>query len=37
MILGGMGPVDVLTNDAAKIFAGVYACSPASFFLVSPA
>src|SRR5262245_44471548 len=25
MILGGMGPVGVLTNDAAKIFAGVYA------------
>jgi hypothetical protein len=25
MILGGMGPVDPLTNDAAKLFAGVYA------------
>ncbi len=25
MIAGGMGPVDILTNDAAKIFAGVYA------------
>jgi hypothetical protein len=25
MIAGGMGPVDVLTGDAAKIFAGVYA------------
>jgi hypothetical protein len=25
MIAGGMGPVDVLTNDPAKIFAGVYA------------
>lgn len=25
MILGGMGPVDVLTTDAAKIFAGLYA------------
>ena len=25
MILGGMGPVDPLTNDNAKLFAGVYA------------
>ena len=25
MIAGGMGPVDVLTDDSAKIFAGVYA------------
>jgi hypothetical protein len=25
MIAGGMGPVDVLTDDTAKIFAGVYA------------
>lgn len=25
MILGGMGPVDPLKSDAAKIFAGVYA------------
>lgn len=25
MILGGMGPVAVLDNDAAKIFAGIYA------------
>jgi len=25
MILGGMGPVDTLHNDAAKIFAGLYA------------
>lgn len=25
MILGGMGPVAPLTNDAAKVFAGVYA------------
>lgn len=25
MILGGMGPVDVLTNDAAKWFASLYA------------
>jgi hypothetical protein len=25
MILGGMGPVATLDNDAAKIFAGIYA------------
>jgi hypothetical protein len=25
MIAGGMGPVDVLTTDGAKIFAGIYA------------
>ena len=25
MILGGMGPVAVLDNDAAKVFAGLYA------------
>jgi hypothetical protein len=25
MLLGGMGPVDLLTNDAAKLFAGTYA------------
>src|SRR5574338_1351029 len=25
MIAGGMGPVDILTNDTAKIFAGIYA------------
>ena len=25
MIVGGMGPVDLLPSDAAKIFAGVYA------------
>jgi hypothetical protein len=25
MILGGMGPVDVLHSDSAKVFAGVYA------------
>ena len=24
MLLGGMGPVDVLTNDAVKLFAGLY-------------
>ena len=25
MLLGGMGPVDDLTNDSAKLFAGAYA------------
>ena len=25
MLLGGMGPVRPLTNDSAKLFAGVYA------------
>jgi hypothetical protein len=25
MIAGGMGPVDILTNDGAKLFAGLYA------------
>jgi hypothetical protein len=25
MLLGGMGPVDPLTNDRAKLFAGLYA------------
>jgi len=25
MIAGGMGPVDVLTDDASKVFAGLYA------------
>jgi hypothetical protein len=25
MLLGGMGPVDQLTNDSAKLFAGAYA------------
>jgi hypothetical protein len=25
MLLGGMGPVDTLTNDTAKLFAGTYA------------
>jgi hypothetical protein len=25
MLLGGMGPVDPLSNDAAKLFAGAYA------------
>jgi len=34
MILGGMGPVDPLPNDAAKIFAGLYALFAGIFFLV---
>jgi len=34
MILGGMGPVDPLPNDAAKIFAGLYALFAGVFFLV---
>jgi hypothetical protein len=25
MIAGGMGPVDILTDDTAKVFAGIYA------------
>ena len=25
MLMGGMGPVDTLTSDAAKLFAGAYA------------
>jgi hypothetical protein len=34
MILGGMGPVDVLQSDAAKLFAAVYALYSGVFFLV---
>lgn len=34
MILGGMGPVDVLPTDGAKIFAGAYALFSGVFFLV---
>ena len=34
MILGGMGPVDTLSNNAAKIFAGLYALFSGVFFLV---
>lgn len=34
MILGGMGPVDVLSDDAAKLFAGVYALYSGVIFLV---
>jgi hypothetical protein len=35
MILGGMGPVDVLTTDGAKLFAGLYAMYCGLFFLVT--
>ncbi len=35
MILGGMGPVDTLNNDAAKIFAGFYALYSGIAFLTS--
>jgi hypothetical protein len=35
MILGGMGPVDPLINDTAKIFAGVYALYSGIAFLTS--
>jgi len=35
MILGGMGPVDPLTNDTAKWFAGIYALYAGVVFLVS--
>jgi hypothetical protein len=34
MILGGMGPVDPLDNNAAKIFAGCYALFSGVTFLV---
>src|SRR3990172_228535 len=34
MILGGMGPVDALPTDAAKVFAGLYAIYSGVFFLV---
>jgi hypothetical protein len=33
MILSGMGPVDELKNDAAKLFAGVYAIASGLLFL----
>jgi hypothetical protein len=33
MILGGMGPIGELPNDAAKIFAGVYALFAGLFFI----
>ena len=35
MILGGMGPVDVLPDDTAKIFAGCYALFSGVMFLSS--
>ena len=34
MILGGMGPVDPLTSDGAKVFAGFYALYCGTVFLV---
>jgi hypothetical protein len=33
MILGGMGPVDQMPNDAAKVFAGFYALFAGVFFI----
>jgi fumarate reductase subunit D len=33
MILGGMGPIGELPNDAAKIFAGAYALFAGLFFI----
>src|SRR5437016_2698564 len=33
MILGGMGPVGELPNDASKIFAGLYALFAGLFFI----
>jgi len=35
MIAGGMGPVDVLDNDAAKIFAGLYAIASGIILLAA--
>lgn len=35
MIVGGMGPVDVLTSDSAKMFAGLYAIFSGVIFLVA--
>jgi hypothetical protein len=35
MILGGMGPVDPLKSDGAKIFAGIYALYSGITFLTS--
>jgi hypothetical protein len=34
MILGGMGPVDPLPDDGAKLFAGLYALYSGVVFLV---
>ena len=33
MILGGMGPVDTLPNNAAKVFASLYALFSGLFFI----
>jgi hypothetical protein len=35
MILGGMGPVDAITNDAGKLFASIYALFSGVAFLTS--
>jgi hypothetical protein len=35
MLLGGMGPVDELPNDGAKVFAGLYALYAGIVFLVA--
>ena len=35
MLLGGMGPIDPLTNDSAKLFAGVYALYCGLVFIVT--
>lgn len=35
MILGGMGPVDVLHTQAGKLFAGLYALFSGLMFLVA--
>jgi hypothetical protein len=35
MILGGMGPVDPLTSDAAKLFASFYALYAGMVFVVA--
>jgi hypothetical protein len=35
MLLGGMGPVGDLPNDASKIFAGLYALYSGLVFIVS--
>lgn len=35
MILGGMGPVDVLHTQAGKLFAGIYALFSGLMFLVA--
>jgi len=34
MILGGMGPVNTMTTEAGKIFAGIYALYSGLMFLV---